>query len=91
MRRVLAQPRTTKAMLDYLGRKNHAVTSVGDQPAHHEIFSQIVFQPLEAANRFERAPPRGYRCAYRKLHAFEHPCHQNAGQEICIQTRRLEM
>ena len=36
-------------------------------------------QALEAANPLERAAPCRDRCSYGKFHAFEHPCHQNAG------------
>ena len=60
--------------------------------ANDEIFGQVIFQPLESANRLQHAAPRSDRGTYREVHAFQQARNQRAAPKIrihsgCFQTR----
>ena len=66
------------------------MASFGGELAHHEILGQIILQPVEAADGFERSAACRDGRAHGEAHAFQHPGDQNAGQEIGIHPDRFQ-
>ena len=84
MRRIVAQIGAADVVLNHIGGKHHAVSSFGGELSHHKILGQVVLKPVKAANRQQCPSPCHDGRAYGEAHAFQHPGHEDAGQEVGI-------
>src|ERR1700738_104958 len=84
MRNVLAQSGATDVVLDYVRRKNDAVTRAGGELAHHKILGKVVLKASEASNGFQYLAPRHNRRTDCEGHPFKHSSHQCTAPEVGV-------
>src|SRR5579864_4241886 len=77
-------------VFDDIGGQNDAVARLSGELPHHKILRQVVFEPVEAADRLEHAAPGHDRWAHCKVHPLDHSRDQGASPEVGIHTGCFE-
>src|SRR5580704_10852633 len=78
-------------VLDHVGRKQHAVASLGGEFAEHEIFSEIIFKAFESADSCKHAAAGSNSRTDGKMHAFEHARSQRAAPKIRVHSSGFQL